>query len=266
MNGPRFQIVNVDGLENGSSPKGSNGMIASGAYHSNGVTSKDNLYPYWNDIYIQDKLDGRQSICMPQWATSNQISTIYSTKWRYALRTTTPNYFIIVSYYSETVTVYNYVATGTMPVQSGLPYKTLIVELPKSEWKDRNNAATIPPSISRGFAPGGKVSWSQYINNTANDSDGYTAQKGFITRDSSDPNKYIYTFEFQSDIYSLKVVNDSFNRLVPYNFHGKKMGNQGDRVVPDMSSANGVIAEVYSPIKGCLCLKSYVNGEIPILN
>ena len=48
---------------------------------------------------------------------------------------------------------------------------------------------------------------------------------------------------------------------------GRKVGGAGDRVQIDLTATwGGSVAKVYSPIKGCWCLKTFANGEIPIMN
>ena len=56
--------------------------------------------------------------------------------------------------------------------------------------------------------------------------------------------------------------------VLPIDMKGRKYGGPGD-LISVSATANdsaGFIAKVYSPQKGCLALKSYMNGEIPIFN
>ena len=48
---------------------------------------------------------------------------------------------------------------------------------------------------------------------------------------------------------------------LPLDLDGRKYGSLGDYLTTAVP-----VSKVWSPQKNCICLKNYLNGEIPILN
>lgn len=268
MNSPRIKMSMIDGFENCAPMRNAYGSISDGAWHYSGPSALANIYPRWNDMFIADKWNGLQSIAHVGWSSGTMTYTYYCMKNRFALRTNVANTYIIVSAYNLAMKTFHYVIAGQYPAAADITAKSLTVELPRSTWKNINNAAAVPSAIGRTnqYIFCGATGFSTYLNYSNSSIDSYTNTSGYLTR-TVDDTKMTYTFEFPANNYAMRVagISGAYFEFLPNNMAGKKYASIGDSVQLPNSSL-GVLTEVYSPQKGCMCLKSYLNGEIPILN
>ena len=272
MNGPRLQTSVVDGTWNcGSVQSTDNAGFGSMPWHNATLTDLGNLYSRFNDLTIQDLWNGRQSINKFYWSTGDATTTTYKLGVRYALATTTPDWYIIVNMYNNASWTFHYAKLGTYPIESSVSARSLTVKLPVNEWNwhyARNDTATIG-AVSRtyNYIYSGNVGFNSYIVYTASSGyNGYGSTTGYITR-TVDSDYYTQTFEFPSGYYSICSIGASTGHFPfwPLDMSSRKFGSEGDNLIVSPTTS-GVVAKVYSPVKGCYCLKSYLNGEIPILN
>ena len=113
----------------------------------------------------------------------------------------------------------------------------------------------------------GNVSYPEYIRAANNASlDGFSSSTGYLTR-TVDGDYLVQTFEFVGYYYAMKSSSQAQVHFpfYPLKMENRKFGTHGDTILYS-TTMTGEVARVYSPQKGCYCLKSYINGEIPILN
>lgn len=274
LNGPRLRVSMIEGYEyTFGASRGSGGWLGEGAYHLPAVSNINNVYVQYNDIYITDRFNGLQTLLNAYWPSSNRSYNSYCPKWRYALRTTTQNYFLVITSYGSgfgELTTFNYVATGTYPLSTTIPARNLTVKLPRADWVRLGDSSYTPTSWSR--ESGGSYLWAgavgslDYLDYTNTNNQNFTISPIYSTR-TVDANEITMTYEFPANAYSIRSTISKHGELIPYDIGSKgiKLGSWRDMVVWS-PTGSGVVTEVYSPIKGCMCLKSYLNGEIPILN
>ena len=273
MSGPRLQINMIDGWETCYGQlRTTNGLISSVGSHDSTFTSLNNLYPQYNDIYLLDTFNGRQNIASPWWPSGNTSYSTYVPKFRYALRTTTPGYYLIITHFAAdgSAAQINYVKTGVYPVSSTIPAINLTVELDRSQWAYFNNSVTTIPEWSRMTRAdlwAGQVGFLDYMELGNDNRQGFTITNIYCSRTVTD-STVTTTIEFPANTYSIRSRYGNMLCMFPYDLGGRgiKMGGFGDKVLVSPTNSGGAIVEVYSPIKGCMCLKTYANGEIPILN
>jgi len=265
MSGPRLQQSFMEGLEN----SGSLATALTGEFKTNHIYAKSNSdgsVNYGNLYTIVDLQDGRQAL-RPIGIESGTNGSI--TWGRYALKTTTPNKYIVISsiraennndlYFVERYEVgdgvYNYANS-----------ETLTVELNSNEWKTTRGTAI--SSCTRTAFGGLLLSANVFTPDTYDPFDGNSSYKDnamYMTIETSG-NTLKYTFEFSSDISLGYVARGNLNSFPwPLNINGKLLATQGDHLIPRTKSYD-FVAKVWSPIKNCYCLKNLADGEIPILN
>lgn len=273
MSGPRLQTSTIDGDWNcGTVQASDNASFNSIPWHASTLTDIGNLYSRFNDFSLQDLWNGKQSVNKFYWPTSNTTLSTYKISSRYALATTTPGWYIIVTMFNSASWTFHYAKLGTYPIESSVSARTLTVKLPVDEWNwhyARNDTTTIG-AIARtnSYIYAGNVGFNTYIQYTASSGyNGYTSTTGYISR-SVDSDYYTQTLEFPAGYYSICSIGANMTHFPfwPLDMTTRKFGNEGDNVIVSPTTSSGVVAKVYSPIKGCYCLKSYLNGEIPILN
>jgi hypothetical protein len=270
MNGPRFQVNTIDGYEN-CLAKMEDGNL-NGVQHYSNQTNNLNRYPYKNDLYLQDTFDGRQSIHTVYWPVSDQTYNSAAVREKFAFKTNEPDIYVVLHVYDPVAVMFYYVHVGTYPIYpnaSSIPARTLTFSMDKSIWKYYANSSTEVGALGRTnqyVYYGRDLSTSSiYIQRASN----ATGSQGaaYITR-TSDASKHTYTLEFpaQSNCIRYVAVTNAWP-FVRVDLEGHKLGTAADRVIGDPTASWGPsVAKVYSPMKNFMCLKSFVNGEIPIMN
>ena len=139
----------------------------------------------------------------------------------------------------------------------------------KSIWKYYANSNTDVGAL-------GRTNQYVYYGRDLNTSSIYIARStsgagstgsAWITR-TSDASKHTYTLEFPAQSNCIRYI--AVTNAWPFAYvglEGHKLGTAADRIAGDPSASWGIsVAKVYSPMKNFMCLKSFVNGEIPIIN
>ena len=291
MNGPRLQAGLIDGFEN----KGGGYTADTVLRHPYRDTQRSahattRMYIH-NNVVLGDSWDGRQIIKhSPVWYGGDTDNTPYACQARFAVQSKDPNIYVIVSLYnvsSATSAPYSrcyimqatYVDLSNQTTNYGSA-KEVEVTLPLSDWDQiYAQGTTIPPlpRTSAGVYTGrpSDTTWHQYIiygnsnsHTTGNLSNPAT---GYVTRSVS-ATDVTMKFEFPANTCTIRHVNasDPYSvwTVLPKNMVGRKFGTLLDTVAISTSTlmTDRAIAKLYSPQKGCLALKSYMMGEIPILN
>ena len=283
MSGPRLQASTHDGFENtGGDNNGGYIPLDAGSpyYAAAGNTSPTNRYLRTNNLLLQDLWNGRQSVTTHSFS-SNGTNDYFSCRIRFALKTDVANVYIIVSvYYAGAtagiyMTTFDYVTAGDV-IQDYSAAKTLKVTLSLDEWwpiygdtaptdqsKSSSYIYTARPNeypMNSGFF---------YIRDNTGTWTFSNPGTGYITRNIVG-NDITFTWDFPATTSSMKQFNTSspycFFNVLPLDMTRRKYGTRFDKVYINTSSLGTPIAKVYSPQKGCLALKNYMNGEIPILN
>ena len=286
ISGPRLRVNMVDGFENtgGQSTWGNPGGVA---YYYSTYASTTNRYWNYNSTVLMDQWDGSQGVTNYSWPSSDQSYNQYPCLLRFALRTDNePNTYIVVSMFyfnAETSSDGGYVYMGVFDRvtigQGPQDYSqagTYTVTLNLNEW---GTLTTVNPPATQA-----KTSSAIY---TARPSEGYCTPQymyfsnnnavsvfsnpgtGFLTR-AVTPTQVVFTFDFPATTSTMKQFNTSspfcvFN-VLPINMTGRKFGNMYDQLALTSTGNTNPVVKVYSPQKGSLALKSYINGEIPIFN
>ena len=271
MNGARLQVSLIDGFENIGGGRDSSGYLNSYG-HSATYDHNDSIYTRFNDIYLFDQWDGRQSITNQPWATSNTSYWQYGLMCKFALKTTTPDWYVIVSKFTNNsgVVTFHYAKVGEYPVETSTTAKIFTIELPASEWWPAGGGVTPVTDITRtsSYMYVGNVGFQAYQQNANGALDGYSTSGGAITRTVT-ADKITYVIEFPASYYSIRAISGGYFNIIPVNMAGKKFATHYDSIlqIPSNTAYKGYkVSKVYSPQKGCLSLKTYMNGEIPILN
>ena len=276
LNGSRLQASLVDGLEDVGGILNTTGDIhTSQTWHHPTYNYYQNLYPRNNDTVILNLWDGRQVVRNVYWGGGGNYSyTCYNLKFRYAVRCTNdPNYYLVFNIYSGDydgayLWYVNYVQVGTYPISYNTA-RTLEVKLPIPEWYRYTGPITSLSNVDRNNncssgTPGETHDYLQSSNTAIDGWDAPGSNAYWSQQRNSTNTEVTYRFEFPANKYGIRICT-GYTLVVPSNLQGRKFGSPFDRIaVP--SSTNVCVAKVYSPIKGCLCLKSYLNGEIPIFN
>ncbi len=275
MSGPRIQLSTIDGYENG----GHASQDATRLFFSNTIDATDtNRRPWCADAYLLDMYDGRQGFSSIYWQPGNTSYNALGCKIRYALKTTTPDTYLIVSIYQGDYNypfgfVYNFAKVGNYPLSSG-GFPNLTVELNTDEWVLPGQPQQAPGTVSNSNTNivVGSVDFREWIQNTnGTNIDGFTytgAQVGFYTQSALSGNTYTLQVRGgNTSYYSMRILDSSrsITPLLPLDMAGRKFGGPGDKVMVN-PAGRGAVYKVYSRAKGCMCLKSFLNGEIPILN
>ncbi len=284
MNGPRLRVGFVDGFEN------SGGMSATGgpggmAYRETTLASVTSRFMRTNHMYLLDNWDGTQMVSNYEYNSGDSIAGAqYPIIARFALKADNEvDTYIVVSipgYIDMNATnpymgMFDRVKLGDGPPDYASA-QTLTVSLPLSDWGPMSGTA---------FTAQGRTSSAVYTGTQANNA--YSALTrmysynnsaealsnpgtGYIRRDLT-ATDVVFTWEFPATACTIKQFNTASPYCVynafPKNMAGRKFGGCYDRLNLSNSSSTGAsVYKVYSPQKGCLALKSYLSGEIPILN
>ena len=274
MNGPRLKVTMYEGLENV-------GYVSQYANNVSGLVGEWYRYTteeHWFNkffntphIYLSDRWDGTQAITHTYWDTGNMSYSMYPTRMRYALKTDDPNiYLVVYNYRFDTAKQYGgyYIYFDLTWDGSSPNYyaQAKTVNLTFDSTKMRNLSGDVSGSISRTNSylyAGTSYGWD-YENWTSSNADGRESnQNGYITRTvDSTNNKVTVRLEYPANCHVLRY--NSSNSPVdefPIDMKGKKIGTRGDNLTSSLP-----VSKVWSPQKNSLCLKNYLNGEIPILN
>ena len=278
LNGPRLQVSLIDGYEKVGgflTPT----SVTSGCYHWPSLVDFDHTQTQYNDIYLIDTYDGRQKIGVTYWPTGSQTEGSYMLREKMAFKTDAPDIYVIASICHVSHVYFHYVHVGTYPIypnQASIPVRTLTFKLPRSEWKRYNNSIGTPVAISRtnsnvyyGYNRLRDLEYGATSNaSTGATQDGITSTgAAYITKTvDADYITYVLQFPTQNNVIRWVGTSDAWD-IMPVLTDGRKVGGAGDRVNIDLTATwGGSVAKVYSPIKGCWCLKTFMNGEIPIMN
>ena len=284
MNGPRLRVGFADGFENNG------GMSATGgpggmAYRETTLASITSRFMRTNHMYLLDNWDGSQMVSNYEYTSSDSIAGAqYPIIARFALKVDNEeDTYIVVSitgYLDLSVTnpymgLFDRVKLGDGPPDYSSA-QTLTVTLPLSDWGPMSGTA---------FTAQGRTSSAVYTGTQANSafsamtrmySNNNSAEAlsnpgtGYIRRDLT-ATDVSFTWEFPATACTIKQFNTSSPYCVynafPKNMAGRKFGGPYDRLnLSNSSVTSASVYKVYSPQKGCLALKSYLVGEIPILN
>lgn len=294
MNGPRIQVGLVEGFEN----KGG-GFNFPTVFNSNVRTgTRDDAAARMftaNMMLIQDTWDGRQALRhSTPWYMASTNAAQYACQARFALKSVEPNIYLIVSlykFYRGSDSPYtkcdlyqvSYVDLNNQ-TNDYASQKTVTVKLPRSEWAPwYSRELTTFPNYDRksdriftGKPSDGAFPEYLYYSET-NSNTSYNLSNpgtGYATRTTS-ASEFTFIYEFPATACTIRQASTYYNPVNggawvvgPKNMRGRKFGNATDKIALDSSTSvtSRAIAKVYSPQKGCLALKSYMNGEIPILN
>ena len=278
MNSPRLQVTTIDGLQTPALDDSGN-FYPYWPYQSISVTDIGVLYSRINYLSLLDLWDGKQSVVKYSMSNGNFSYTQGYCAARFALKTNEPDIYLIVSLYSgsyasTTYAIFCYINVGDEPLQSlYTSARTLTVTLPYDEWwcmRTTNVPASIGRSSTNVFS--GTLSngyqYPERISLTNSNFVGYFSNPGtgYVTK-TANANDITYTFEFPATCCTLAVYARDFWDTLPIDMSTRKFGSHHDQVTFMNSSSYRIpTAKVYSPQKGCLALKSNLNGEIPILN
>ena len=279
MNGPRLQAGLVEGHEN-FGPITTDGFV--NAYRGNSIATSWNRYAPFNRVALRDNWNGTQSFINYGHTTGDLSNTEYLLARRFALRiggAGSSIYLIVSMYYYVHSLQFTWVDISK-PVQDYSQPKTIQVALQRDEWIKIVEAQNQPTDIARTSSgvytgtvsdttfpttleyTGNNTSKSRY--NLSNPATGYVTRSVYA-------DSIHMKWEFPANCCTIRHEQGSYNnaiwQYIPRNMNGRKFGNFSDIIaVTNSTTSYSTIAKVYSPQKGCYALKSYINGEIPILN
>lgn len=279
MSGPRLQASLVDGYENVGGFLRLNDFNY-GTYHWTTLADIDHTNLQYNDIYLADTYDGTQKIVTPYWPTGTPGYGSRMLREKMAFKTDIPDIYVILNFCGTDHVYFQYTHVGTYPIypnQASVPARTLTFKLPRTQWKMYANSTSDPGIISRtnanvyyDYNRMRDMEYGATSNASAaatQDGFNYTGN-AYITK-TIDSDYITYVLQFPAQYNCIRFVSGTSSAwdIVPVFTDGRKVGTAGDRVNIQLDAAGGVsVAKVFSPQKGCLCLKSWVNGEIPIMN
>ena len=280
MNGPRLQAGLVEGHEN-FGPINTDGFIH--AYRDTTIATPWNRYAAFNRVALRDNWNGTQSFINYGHTTSSLSSTEYPLTRRFAMKVggaASTIYLIVSMYYYVHLLQFTWVDISK-PVQDYSQAKTIDLAIQRNEWIKIVEAQNQPTEMARtnsgvytGTAAsdtvfpttleytGGNTGKSRY--NLSNPSTGWVSRSVYA-------DSIHMRWEFPANCCIIRHEQGTYNnaiwQYIPRNMNGRKFGNFSDIIAITTSATTyGSIARVYSPQKGCYALKSYINGEIPILN
>ena len=291
LNGPRFQVSLIDGFENRGTAfevVSFGNRVFKNATLSSGLNLR---FSMGNNLNIYDTWDGRQIVAQKNWYNGDTTNDVYEVTARFAVQSTDPNVYLCVSLYAFGgnndsypnriwISQYSY-HDLTKQLDNFATAKTVTVTLPLSEWWPIYDNQ--PPSAfteTSSYVYTGKtgadyefptqLQWN--ANNSASMYNLSNPGTGYVSR-SATSTHVTFTFKFPANANIIRHNNLSAPyavwNVLPKNMRGRKFGGPND-VLPHSNSITSAsarsIAKVYSPTKGCLALKSFLNGEIPILN
>lgn len=263
LNGPRLQASMIEGLENMAmrSP-----YFAFFINSTNPPNSNDLRWPRQSGVYLSDTWNGMQQVSQQNYGTGSVSDSMSGLVARYACKTNTPNYYVIISFYNYQHTMIHYCSIGKGQQENPITAKNLTFELPLDEWRMYDNTAVTTVSRRTDYQNCGAAGWYGLSYRTSN-SDGCTSTGSAVSRTvDTVNNKIIFTAEFPANCYAIKVYALSVFGILNTNMAGKKYAGPNDTCHVNPAYAHYYVGKVYSPQKGCLSLKTYLNGEIPILN
>ena len=280
MSGPRLQVSLTEGLEN------SGGADYYGwpfVYSANSTwNSWPNRTHVKNNLVLGDMWGGKQAVNRYGYYGGDMNGPDYHCKVKYALKSDEdPNTYLIFNYYH--VSTLGSVELAQVwyldiskRVQDYSVAKTFSVTVPKENFVQFAGGDIIARGrTSSSIYTSEELSTmqSERLCHSGNASPTYNALTnpgiGYVTVTTTDDTaKFIFEFPARAGGMRAYTVNNSFS-LCPINLNGRKFANGGDKiyVVSGSATNNGPgVYKVFSPQKGCLSLKSYLNGEIPIFN
>ena len=291
MNGPRLQANLVEGFENKGGTNLTGGSVIYYPYRDGSESTWFGRYSPVNYVMLGDTWDGRQVVTgnIPTYA-GDVNNTLFPCMCRFAVKSDTPNVYIILSFYyagigdPDGIRVYigqaSYVDLSK-EIQDYSQAASITATVPLTEWWNLGGTAG-PQTQAKDSAyiyTGSKsdTMFPPYLiystNNSATTYNLSNPGTGWLTR-AVTPLSATVTFDFPANACIIRYESTSTPyfawNLFPIDMKGRKYGNAYDQIyVSDTNTtykSAHVIAKVYSPQKGCLALKSYLNGEIPILN
>lgn len=278
INGPRLRVSFFDGYRN-TAPTGSAGqMTFDTPFSYNSTTSVYNTYPRYNNIVLMDKWNGQQGIDNFYWHTSDLANHQLNCSARFAIKTITPNDYVIVSVFDGSgrniyCITFQHVVVGDLTEYPYTNQRELKISLPLDKWWTLTGTAG-PETRSRETANMYYATGSNNKNNATmmrGNADSNWPAGGAITC-SVGVAEVSFILEFPAGAHTIKQQTLSSPyclwNVFPMNLENITLGGVYDYVyVPSSASdLNNPVVKVYSPQKGCLCLKNYLNGEVPILN
>ena len=294
MNGPRLRVSLIDGFEN-ISGYGIGDYGPFNVYRSS--TANTPMNKYWrsgNIINLYDMWDGRQALRIPPYGgTSDYSYEPCACRVRFAVRSDEdPNIYLCVNlYYGYRERIY---AGEFIYVDISKDYhradeyasaRTVSVTLSTDEWStpvlgpsyiDNKRVNLGDYSRTSSYVYTGTPAsnkFAQYLRMNNNNTDtGYNLNNpgtGFVERKVDNTARTVkFIFDFPATACTIRQINTSSPycvwNVIPINMAGRKFATANEFLAINNDFYS--IAKVYSPTKGCLALKSYLNGEIPILN
>jgi hypothetical protein len=288
MNGPRLQTNMIEGFENATgSVNGAIALQTNADYMYYTASDIRNKYNRYNRLELVDTWDGRQGLHTWSIPTSNQSADVVRCKMRFAVKVDNEqDLYLVISQYRATTTGWRgMIATYVRVNASQQDYataKTLSVTLPLTEWwilsgdisNGNFNDANTTTAVYTG-TPNDGLMWPETIVSTYDNTGGSIMSnpgQGRIERVVDKTAMTVkMTFTFPATACSIKqnYSNAIAWQYQPLDMSKRKFGNAYDTLCisgGNGSTPRGAIVKVYSPQKGCLALKSYLNGEVPILN
>ena len=296
MNGPRLQASLTDGFENIGCWTGIQLFNSyDGVYRSSTLNSTSGRQWTSNMVNLIDQIDGTQSIREPYFWNADSNTGMIMLRCRFAVQSTDPNVYLVVSMYgngsvSSSAPHYRGYQQQFVYYDLSNPYsdysssKTVTVKLPLSEWWPIYGDQ--PPSVLTSNSTsvytgktGADTAYNQFLWwNSGNSNSTYNLSnpgQGWVSRSVTETEvTYQFGFPAGANIIRDAKMNSSpwcVWDTLPIDMKGRKFGNAYDQLSNSYNTAvtertARVVAKVYSPQKGCLALKSFYSGEIPILN
>lgn len=290
MNSPRLQANLVEGFEDTGGIDAYGYPIGS-SYRGGTMSGAWNRYGVYNYIYLRDQWDGTQSFKTYEYYSADTNDSEFPVRMRYALRSDEdPNIYLIFSIYSlpgggNGSSHFRMWTVGYVDIskrqQNYSASKTVSVTLSLDEWWPAYGSSA-PPAMGNtnadlycsnvGYFFVSSILPYSNSNSATYGNYGTTISGGTASRAVDTTNKTLtYKFNYPAGACVMKQFTSGSSWVVcvlPIDMKGRKYGGPGD-LISVSATANdsaGFIAKVYSPQKGCLALKSYMNGEIPIFN
>ena len=282
MNGPRFQTSFIDGFENISNPANTIGRPQLlYPWFEPTLSSVYNLYPRFQNLFITDQWNGTQAIGNIYFPTGNVSAARSYVSARFALKSNEPNIYVIVTIYD-----------GNQDGVYSVMFTYLDISVEGNQARDYSSAKTVEFTLSLDdwwVYPGGTAAPTNYdrtSNGVSTGRLGDTIFYNYMDRTTTTPlsnpgtgyvkrvvtgNNVTFTLEFPAAACTIRHYGGTSSpysvwNLFPIDMSNRKFGGIGDKLYFSTAAYGNAVGKVYSPQKGCLCLKNYLNGEIPILN
>ena len=268
MSGPRLQSNLIEGMGNcGGLVYQPDTLLGGFGFYYENAANDTNSIAWSNDYTLQDLQDGRQAFRrLPYENVVAGLNTYFPI--RYALKTTTSGKYVLLSigqYSGKEVATIERCAVGD-GVYDYSNAETLVVELPKANWKSfsGNEISSYERTPQIDILPQYNIYTPQSFKSLQDKGESSSAGKAYMTVSSSS-STITYTFEFASDIKMMFVQPSADTIPWLLDMKNKQVGSIGD-FLKTRTKSYDFISKVYSPMKGCYCLKNFADGEIPILN